>query len=640
MLFAATLPGQGEELCVTGGNTANTQTFDLAPGITSSAPEPLGVLSGTPLFAATNGSAVPGVGRELWFWNGSIPTLVQDLRPPEPQSGDPLGGVVFQGRAFFPADDGVRGQELWVSDGTAAGTFLFKDIAPGVPSSQPRDLVVAGSRLYFTANDGTAGRELWTSDGTTSGTMLVLDIQPGAGSSNPDDLVASTGRLYFTATEPGSGRELWLTTGTAASTVLLEVQVGAASSGAANVFAVRGGVLFSANGGSALGVELYASTGTPGTPVLIKDINPGAGSASPSGFAAVPGFVFFAATDATNGRELWRTGLTTASTVLVKDVRSGSAGSSPAVLTSRGAVLLLSADDGVSGRELWKSDGSAAGTSLVLDIAPGASSSAPLGLTPMADLWLFTADDGGSGRELWRTTGAAASTSRVADLFPGVAGGIDPQLGSLTRLGLGNLVLFAGNDGGGGGFEPWRSDGTLAGTRRVADLFAGAGDSLPAPVVTFGHALLFAATTATAGRELHALGFATAGAGNGLNYGIGCANGAVPVFGFRGAPAPGAAPDLQVSGATPNAAAFLLLGAGSANLGLGGTCTLLVAPPCPAVLPANSNLLGAASVSVPIPDDPALLGVRTFWQWAVVTAGGPVFGLLSLSDGLDLLIGR
>ncbi|HOT83613.1 MAG TPA: hypothetical protein PLQ12_09975, partial [Candidatus Defluviicoccus seviourii] len=31
-------------------------------------------------------------------------------------------------RAFFSADDGTTGQELWVTDGTTAGTTLTRDI--------------------------------------------------------------------------------------------------------------------------------------------------------------------------------------------------------------------------------------------------------------------------------------------------------------------------------------------------------------------------------------------------------------------------------------------------------------------------------------------------------------------------------
>jgi ELWxxDGT repeat protein len=38
--------------------------------------------------------------------------------------------VLGQGRALFAADDGVHGQELWVTDGTPVGTLLVEDIRP------------------------------------------------------------------------------------------------------------------------------------------------------------------------------------------------------------------------------------------------------------------------------------------------------------------------------------------------------------------------------------------------------------------------------------------------------------------------------------------------------------------------------
>jgi ELWxxDGT repeat protein len=113
------------------------------------------------------------------------------------------------GRLFFAADDGVHGLELWTSDGTAAGTRLVRDIAPGPASSNPDGLAAAGGLLYFSADDGVHGAELWRSDGTEAGTRLAQDIAPEADSSFPQLLTAAGGRLWLSADDGATGRELW-----------------------------------------------------------------------------------------------------------------------------------------------------------------------------------------------------------------------------------------------------------------------------------------------------------------------------------------------------------------------------------------------------------------------------------------------
>ncbi len=98
--------------------------------------------------------------------------------------------------------------ELWVSDGTAAGTEQLIDLnATG--SSFPRGLSPFGRQLFFSADDGTDGRELWVSDGTAPGTALVADLSAGPRSSDPSDLVPVDNRGYFSADVLATGREPW-----------------------------------------------------------------------------------------------------------------------------------------------------------------------------------------------------------------------------------------------------------------------------------------------------------------------------------------------------------------------------------------------------------------------------------------------
>src|SRR6516164_3533609 len=56
--------------------------------------------------------------------------------------------VAMNGALYFSANNGVNGNELWKSDGTAAGTVLIKDINPGSASSGPAFLTNVNGTLF------------------------------------------------------------------------------------------------------------------------------------------------------------------------------------------------------------------------------------------------------------------------------------------------------------------------------------------------------------------------------------------------------------------------------------------------------------------------------------------------------------
>ena len=258
---------------------------------------------------------------------------------------------------FFIGGAPQTGNELWVSNGATAGTHLVKDIYQGTSSgldpsfSQFEPL---NNVMYFAATDGLQahGRELWRSDGTAAGTSMVKDIAPGfdpntgnANESDPRDLVAFGDQLFFIArSDNTTGNQLWHSDGTAAGTAVFRADIHDIVSPI-----VAGGHLFFFANDGVHGYELWSSDGTPSGTALLADINPGlSGSFVTNGthVADVAGTLYFTADDGTHGLELWQSDGTPAGTIMVADINQtpgggGTLGSNPSDIQEFGGAGLL-----------------------------------------------------------------------------------------------------------------------------------------------------------------------------------------------------------------------------------------------------------------------------------------------------------
>jgi ELWxxDGT repeat protein len=406
-----------------------------------------------------------------------IPVAVTPYVVPVARNFAELGG-----RVFFVGDDGATGNELWVTDGTPAGTRLVRDIHPA-GSSSPQVLTALGATLLFFADDGTHGMELWRSDGTTAGTSMVRDVHPTGSGTGYAWSAAAAGFLFFRGDDGSSGSEPWVTDGTELGTrMLVDLSPGPAASNPYEAIALDSSrVLFRALHPT-YGVELFVTDGTPSGTRLVADANP-SGSSLPDGWYRYfatdgAGTAFYRGTDGVNGLELWRTDGTASGTRMVADLLAPGDGVYYSQMTRVIAGRVLFVARSAHDVEPHATDVGATTAFELGDIEPAGASlveNGDYGFTAAGTSIFFAATDAARGIELWATTGEAASARLVRDIHP--AGSSAPW----GFFAMGDELFFGASDGT-SGVEPWRSDGTEAGTVAVADLSPGPASSYPYPL--------------------------------------------------------------------------------------------------------------------------------------------------------------
>ncbi len=442
--------------------------------------------------------------------------LLKDINPGVDDDGNALSsnpGDFLQlrpGQVIFTADDGIHGREVWVTNGTPEGTRLVADINPGSADGAPpidtrhEDTLfhpLGRGQALFGGDDGIHGRELWITNGTAGGTRMLRDIREGAdGNGVITYLTLPDGRVEVAAREAaGFFAQNIITDGTPAGTVTR-------TESHQTTQPAPGPVVFEMPSGGGWGVTSYSTfpmVALPGekllyTGTVVYEIDRGSGWAAnrllvtdgtiggtdllfgsadddsipgPAytnlGMSILPdGRVAFAAeTRFPREEALWITDGTASGTSLLN-----------ADLTSIGGTIWLDASSIMhvstttgGDRGIWITDLTAGSSTMVVD---GATSFTILPADLPGGRFLMSAWMGADqGTDLWISNGTPSGTRLLSEDIR--VNGME----QITALGR-DKIVFAYNDTT-HNREPWVMDLNTGAARMLADIAPGTLDSNP-----------------------------------------------------------------------------------------------------------------------------------------------------------------
>ncbi|MDQ1858399.1 T9SS type A sorting domain-containing protein [Chryseobacterium sp. WLY505] len=338
-------------------NVFNTQLNEINFGA-SSDPSNLIKFNDHILFTATKSTEE---GRELWSFDPGTQKsiLLKNVFPGYSigMAGDPAF-MKLNNKVYFIAVQSTNSSinQLWVTDGTIAGTSKVKDL--NFEFSVAASAAVGNNIFFYQHN------ELWSYNTVTDTLQLLKTFQY----SGDVKMYTMNNTLFLAADDGIHGKEIWKSDGTVAGTSLLKDIVpnaGGSINGDFKALIFQNKLYFVVNlGTGTAGYELYSTDGTEAGTVSIKSV----GYPQLEGAAADNYFVF-TGFDATNGYEPWVSDGTTSGTYLLKNLMPG-ATSSMAMkkfVKYNNKIFFESSANGVNsgyGNYIWETDGTEAGTVL------------------------------------------------------------------------------------------------------------------------------------------------------------------------------------------------------------------------------------------------------------------------------------
>jgi len=449
--------------------------------------------------------------------------------------------VLFRLQGTIPgATHSMLFDYLWVSDGTASGTFSLTDVEWGYRIG---DGVTLGNNVYYLRQliDGhrIVQSELWHTDGTREGTGLLASFRaPIEGivetlhefgghlwfvtkrvpdDSQPDrydllqfdtsnletqrvGLVSSRhmviagvteSKLFVFADADEAGLEPWVVDETTLNLLRLGNLFGDVSISTYDLWGIASTeeyFLFK-SGSSRQNSNLYVSNGTiDGTRLLTGEMgawgswNPGRKS------GVVRNNVLFQAPDQDGQERIWTTNGTLEGTHILTWPESGEPFGSTIGFTVFGGKLFFAASQNASGWEVFASDGTHEGTQLAIDIRPGQGSSSA-GPIVATDYGILTpALDLQGDQRLWYF-GGSFGNQRMVPFVSDYATNNSSNPERFRRLGT-DLFFTAGTEAA--GRELWKTSGTASNTRMVSSPVADGASSNATAIGVVGNRLLVA----------------------------------------------------------------------------------------------------------------------------------------------------
>ncbi len=378
---------------------------------------------------------------------------VQRLTVPEKRTGSSYGQMTSNGVPYanaggnflsFVRDPRGRGSELWKIGAKGRATAVWRSpVDPGF-SEESAFRETLGTKAIFTVISFPV-KQVWVTDGSARGTRLLSNAPGYLG-----QFVASGGKVFYTVGSMDTGLySLWVTDGTPAGTVPIVA-----------------------------------------TSEMMSDAE----------MVDFKGTLYFLTATGDGKTGLWKSDGTEAGTVMVTDAWGEAGRAQARRLTVIGERLSITVNHPPT-QVLWTSDGTKAGTVRVQNV-PGENLLLEIGMSFDMDgveMLVGRGSAESASYQWWRSNGTEAGTYPVV---PG-ADWANVDLWPEAAAAIGGRIYYAGySNPQNAEEEPWVTDGTPAGTRKLADIGEGLESSYPSQFTALGDVVYFTATDAAHGMEL------------------------------------------------------------------------------------------------------------------------------------------